>query len=661
MKEKLRNKKVVYTIIGIVSVLLVALAVTYAYWLVTKTQDKENVISSACLDIAISGEKNDITLSNQFPMSDEDGMKLTPYEFTVTNNCNTSVDYQVALEAIGESSNALSATSLKVALDDSVSILSENAQVETTISGAYESRKLAMDTLASKDSDGSSATYNLRIWIDEDAPISEMNKTFKSRISVTVGQNINAPLKIGTLAYQILDNNGGANSVNVINSEWTQGIFGSESSTFFSKNTFYYWGTEYTFNKQNGQYSLGGVLTKATVEECRNGTKNCGQYTLRIAGSFNESSSVFEVVSWTSSKADTSGSYYITAKEARRGTNAFSLSQVDSGLYKTQDDLGESYYFRGNVTNNYVEFGMNAENSYKYVPCYAAEMGGEECNDYVGYTTLDECQASGATSCKNILIASAEDPMYWRVVRINGDGTIRLAYYGSGELDDHVNFYSDVASTPFNKNNNDKKYVGYTYDDGTGKQIDSTIKGVIDAWYDKHLKETYGIYIADAIFCNDRSILREVHYASGNIATDSPSEGGYSIYEPGAYVRLYFYQTPSLKCANKSDRYTVDDVLNGNGLLTNPVGLITADELAFSGSLQSNSYFKTNNNYWTMSPSSMGENNIAVYGGYSGGGMFDSFGGVTLGAGARPVINIKADVKFTGDGTIDNPYKIVTE
>ena len=60
MKEKLKNKKIVYTIIGIVSILLVALALTYAYWLLTKEQTGENVISSACLDIEITGEKNDI-------------------------------------------------------------------------------------------------------------------------------------------------------------------------------------------------------------------------------------------------------------------------------------------------------------------------------------------------------------------------------------------------------------------------------------------------------------------------------------------------------------------------------------------------------------------------------------------------------------------------
>ncbi|MBQ6687547.1 MAG: hypothetical protein IJN03_03385, partial [Bacilli bacterium] len=98
----MKNKKTVITVTSIVAVLLVIIGVTYAYWLVTKTQTNQNVISSGCLDITLSGEKNDIELQDQFPLSDTEGMKLTPYEFTVTNNCSTSVDYQVNLESIGD-------------------------------------------------------------------------------------------------------------------------------------------------------------------------------------------------------------------------------------------------------------------------------------------------------------------------------------------------------------------------------------------------------------------------------------------------------------------------------------------------------------------------------------------------------------------------------
>jgi len=83
MKEVLRNKKVVYTIIGIISVALVAIALTYAYWQLTRTQAGENLVTTACIDIDLVGE-NDITLQEQYPISDGEGKKLTPYEFTIT-------------------------------------------------------------------------------------------------------------------------------------------------------------------------------------------------------------------------------------------------------------------------------------------------------------------------------------------------------------------------------------------------------------------------------------------------------------------------------------------------------------------------------------------------------------------------------------------------
>jgi len=194
MKEKLRNKKVVYTIIGIVSVLLVALAVTYAYWLVTKTQTGENEISSACLDISLTDEKNDIALLEQYPISDEEGMKLVPYEFTVTNNCNTSVDYQVALE-IFDTGDTVIPSAIKVMLDEDVPvILSAKNTTATTIGDATNAYILKTGSLSGAGTTSASESHTLRIWIDENAPISEMNKIFESQISVTVGQGIENPV-----------------------------------------------------------------------------------------------------------------------------------------------------------------------------------------------------------------------------------------------------------------------------------------------------------------------------------------------------------------------------------------------------------------------------------------------------------------------------------
>ena len=203
------KKKTKIMILSVVALVLVTIGITYAYWLVTKSQAGENTISSGCLDITLEGQ-NDITLSNQFPMSDADGIKLTPYEFTVTNNCSTSVDYQIALEAIGDASTALSDSALKVALNDDVRLYSEYNNGTPTQNSAYESRILNYARLSGKGSEGSSVSFELRIWIDEDAPISEMNKTFRSKISVTIGQGYSNKFEEGTLAYSILSEAGGA-------------------------------------------------------------------------------------------------------------------------------------------------------------------------------------------------------------------------------------------------------------------------------------------------------------------------------------------------------------------------------------------------------------------------------------------------------------------
>ena len=76
------NKKTKVAIIGVIALVLVTIGASYAYWLITRTQQGENVITTGCLDITLNGS-GDITLSNQIPMSDEEGMKLMPYTFTV--------------------------------------------------------------------------------------------------------------------------------------------------------------------------------------------------------------------------------------------------------------------------------------------------------------------------------------------------------------------------------------------------------------------------------------------------------------------------------------------------------------------------------------------------------------------------------------------------
>ena len=72
--------------------------------------------------------------------------------------------------------------------------------------------------------------------------------------------------------------------------------------------------------------------------------------------------------------------------------------------------------------------------------------------------------------------------MYWKIVRINGDGSIRLIYNETSANDSSFT----IGSTPYNLNDDDPKYTGYTYDNGT----DSFVKREIDTWYNNTLGKT---------------------------------------------------------------------------------------------------------------------------------------------------------------------------
>ena len=633
----MRNKKIVITVTSIVAVLLVIIGVTYAYWLVTKTQTNSNIIGAGCLDISLTGEKNDIELQEQFPLSDEDGMKLTPYEFTVTNNCTTSVDYQVNLESIGDSTNAIKASAIKVALNDEIKLLTAGGNAEPTISEAYESNMILYGTLAgsSEETEEDTVTYELRIWIDANAPISEQNKTFQSKISVTIGQGIINPYKEGTLAYDILSNYGGADAITSLSAEWSEGdastVTPASLEVFYSIS--YYYGTSYKYNKETEKYTLSGTLTQATLTECRNGTKVCGKYTLRNTSSTYESRTIYEITDF-----GISGNY-VTAKTVK-ATNNFSVATTasDAGLYKAQDDLGISYYFRGAPTNNYVKFGTYAKDTTLTV------------YDYNSWTTKE-------------VEVSAGSPMYWRIVRINGDGTIRMIYDGTSAVANGVSHTATIAYTAYNTDYNNEKYVGYTYD-VNGTETDSTIKGIVDDWYEANLKENYEKYIADSIFCNDREVYKYQYYDDSGTEITDPNQATNTETYYGPYGRFGDNKAPKLTCKNKDDRYTTSDKL-GNGLLSNPVGLITLDEATFAGgttSVNNTYYLYSNEMYWTSTPYLF--INGAATAGFVNNDGYVSSDYVSIGyQSARPVINLKADVQFTGDGRIDTntPYEIVME
>ena len=300
------------------------------------------------------------------------------------------------------------------------------------------------------------------------------------------------------------------------------------------------------------------------------------------------------------------------------------------GIYKAEDDLGISYYFRGAVDNNYVKFAN----------------------------------------------------FYWRIIRINGDGTIRMIYAGTSA---HANGESEtdsyISQTVYNFSYNDNTYVGYmigsagatTYASAHSNTNNSTIKGVIDTWYKTNIVDKgYSSYVADAIYCNDRSIANDS--ATNTMLTKANSSWtntglgyGTNVTAYGGFKRNWVDRTPSLKCPNNNDKFTKSSTL-GNGKLTYPVALITSDEIAYAGgsayNFNTSSYIANTEfylhtpsyYYWTLTP-------WAFAGGYSGVDGWDSAGYlvyvlVNRTGGARPAVSLSSDSISGGKGTISNPFTV---
>ena len=314
-----------------------------------------------------------------------------------------------------------------------------------------------------------------------------------------------------------------------------------------------------------------------------------------------------------------------------KGIPDFSTTATtNEGMYASDDDYTattgmKSYYFRGAVNNNWVKFGKD----------------------------------------------SSGNPIYWRIIRINGDGSIRMIYSGTtapisstATVMTGTGTQINATTYRFYSSYNNPSYVGYMFTEGQqhGNGTPSTIKTAIDNWYKTTTLETDATtksLVADQIFCNDRSVTTSESGTPGEI---SGSMSTNTLYYYGAYVRLITNKSPKLTCTTASDKFTVN-TSNGNEALTYPVGLITADEVAMAGGVNSSDnenssyYLYTNQYYWSGSPFNFNSSGARVFIVYSSGYLYGY--SVDIASGARPVISLSSKAKLLGSGTYNDVYTVV--
>ncbi len=383
-------------------------------------------------------------------------------------------------------------------------------------------------------------------------------------------------------------------------------------------------GTAVTSDTYANSYSslVGKYLPYSSISS--SGSKTAG--TMKTTTNL---SSVYYVVSATSS------SY--TYKQITSNKNT-----TEALLASTEDDYGTSYYFRGAVKNNYVEF---------------------------------------AYKC-------------WRIVRIVGDGSVKLVLHndntaGAANPCSSANNSNEAAfarysgttnMSAFNTNYKDNAYVGFMY--GTAGASDyasthantnkSTILTNLETWYTNNLA-SYEDKLADTIWCNDKSTFTKytsgTEYGNGlgykmnttGYGTYNRITGGHNADNASSYASPILI-CPSDKNGGKLSKFTVSDIINGNGNLDYKIGLLTADEIAFAGSMSGNynnsTYLQENAKYrwWSLSP---GRFNYADAYSYSAGSGYLGSSGVGSIIRVRPAISLVSSTTISdGIGTSEDPYVV---
>ena len=391
--------------------------------------------------------------------------------------------------------------------------------------------------------------------------------------------------------------------------------------------------------------------------------------------------------------------YKMMARNSELDTNIDFSKAPTTGIYElssTQNDEYPVYYYRGAVTNNNVIFANfcwkmvrttgtgGVKLIYNGVPSSDGTCSNTGTSSQIGTSQFNSSNNSPADlgymygtryTYSSKKMDSSSGFVYGNdVTYSNGVYTLTNTMTSAGWSSDYKTIATKYHYTCFTTGNTCSSvyYIHYFGDSSVayyltlsdGKNIEdakremftnttnSSMKTTIDTWYQNNMTP-YTDYLEDTVWCNERSI------SNGPLKGKDENSSSNTYTHFGAYGRnaLPPYK-PSVTCPNLNDSFTVSS-RNGNGALTYPVGLLTADEATLAGhgwsGYSDSSYLYTGQWWWTLSPRSF-------YGVNAGGfrvisDLYYSYVDNTIGV--RPSVSLKpGTTSFDGDGTVNDPYII---
>ena len=598
MNQRLyRYKKRMLILCIMLAVVLMITGVSYAVFTNYSSQTDANTLAASCMDLEFNGQ-NEINLLNTYPISEGEALEQTPYTFTIKNKCDNYIEYYVIASVIS-TTNKIDSKYVKVSLLGDNDL---NGTVINTLKSISTPQSLSKYNITEnyilKRGDGiskdESRTFNFRMWLDsnnKDIWTSEDIEGKDYQVKISVVGTVKTRPKDDLYVAALID--------------------GVESSTFP------------TTNKYN-----------ASVECTRNGKKIDAKESIDWSGT-----------EWELTTKITSGNVRCNAnfetptlKETILTKNELKAPITTPGaavstasealLASTEDDYGTSYYFRGAVTNNYVEF---------------------------------------ANKC-------------WRIVRIGGDGSVKLILHNDNENgatdpcsstnnSENAAFarYSGTTYTSvFNEKGADNAYVGFMYGTpnsnsyaATHANINkSTILNILETWYNNNLKR-YDNMLYNNTFCIEKELITDTSYDPWNWGNVKGLGYAKNVTYYRAIQRLVSSSNrpggtgPTLKCNGEFNK------------VVSKIGLISIDEAIFAGYAanvkNSQNYLQenaTSNDWWTISPAGLGSSGSA-YIWFIRGTLSEPLGHPVVRKDAiRSYISLKQSVKATGEGTAQDPYKV---
>ena len=456
-------------------------------------------------------------------------------------------------------------------------------------------------------------------------------------------------------------------------------------------------GTSYIFDEQTGTFTIKNYSLKEMTDALStsdNKYYTCGNTSVSGCGN------MYVIYNATSTVSGATTTYRATNVD-RYISEPVVSNLSDNGLYKTVDDYGDTYYYRGKVDNNYVSFagyvwrivringdgsirliysgtstsdtgsktsiGTSAFNSDPYDPAsvgykYGLDKVLQHTTNTLTYTNISATIKyyfgdSYTTNDTTKKLSISGNTVQGTVEEIWGSGSSNYKYTcfstsQTGTCTTLIEIQSYVSSISVKAKYH--SYLSKSYESTYTDEYNSTIKTKVDDWYKTNMEDKgYSKYLSDNIFCNDRSINSGDGFTLNQTTTYKP------------YTRIYLNKTPSLECSRQVDQFTVNTSNNlGNGELDYPIGLLTIDEAAYAGGKQGYHnklyYLYIGQTYWTMSSSHFpASSSIANVWSVSNTGNLYLWDWSSVSDYVRPVINLKPNTEITsGNGTASSPYQI---